>query len=152
MTWQQLLKTRRVQRHKTSKHELDGLRAVVERDLKDASLPGLSEDRRFATGYNSVLQLATMTIACAGYRVTAKQGHHENTFVALELAVGPQVAKLAKYFNTCRRKRNLVDYNLANVVTETELDELLENAVEFRTTIEDWIAENHPHLACSHPE
>ncbi|MFV1968232.1 MAG: hypothetical protein ACC628_22645 [Pirellulaceae bacterium] len=120
---------------------------MVERDLKDASLPGLSEDRRFATAYNCILQLAKMAIACAGYRVTAKQGHHENTFVALELAVGSPVAKLAKYFDTCRRKRNLVDYNLANVVTETELDELLEKSVEFRTTIENWIVKNYPQLA-----
>src|SRR3989304_3862422 len=87
MTWQELLKAKRVQRHKTSKHELDGLRAVVERDLKDASLAGLSEDRRFATAYNCVLQLAKMAIACAGYRVTARRGHHENTFVALGPAV-----------------------------------------------------------------
>jgi len=147
MNWQQLLKTNRAQRHKTSKQELDGLRAVAERDLKDASLPGLSEDRRFATAYNCVLQLATMAVACAGYRVTAKRGHHENTFVALELAMGPSVAKAAKYFNTCRRKRNMVDYNLANVVTETELNELLEKAVEFRATVEQWIAKHHPQLA-----
>ena len=147
MTWQELLKTERVHRQRTSKHELDDLRAVVERDLKDASLSGLSEDRRFATAYNSVLQLAKMAIACAGYRVTAKRGHHGNTFVALGLAVGPPVAKLAKYFDACRRKRNLVDYNLANVVTETELDELLEKAAEFRAMIEDWITKNHPQLA-----
>ena len=147
MTWQELLKAKRVQRHKTSKHELDGLRAVVERDLKDASLAGLSEDRRFATAYNCVLQLAKMAIACAGYRVTARRGHHENTFVALGLAVGPPVAKLVQYFDACRRKRNLVDYHLAHVVTETELDELLENAAEFRTMIEDCIAKNHPQLA-----
>lgn len=146
MTWHDLLRTRRIQRHSTSKQELDALRAVVERDLKDASVPGLSEDRRFATAYNGVLQLATMAVACAGYRVTAKQGHHENTFVALELAAGPQVAPLAKYFNTCRRKRNMVDYNVASVVTETELMELLEKAAEFKTFIEDWIATNHLHL------
>ena len=84
-----MLKAKRVQRHKTSKHELDGLRAVVERDLKDASLAG----------------------------------------------------------DACRRKRNLVDYHLAHVVTETELDELLEKAAEFRTMIEDCIAKNHPQLA-----
>src|SRR3989304_2644378 len=118
MTWRDLLKARRVQRHKTCKTELDGLRAVVERDLKDASLQGLSEDRRFATAYNCALQLAKMAIACAGYRVTAKHGHHEDTFMALELAVGPSVRRLAKYFNTCRRKRNLVDTKYANVDTE----------------------------------
>jgi len=146
MTWQQLLRARRVQRHRATKSELDSLRAVVERDFADASLTGLSEDRRFATAYNGVLQLAAMAIACAGYRVTARQGHHETAFAALELALGPPAARFAKYFNTCRRKRNLVDYNFANVVTETELIELLKEAAEFRTAVEEWVTRNHPHL------
>ncbi len=144
MTWQKLVATNRAKPHKTSKQELDGLRAVVERDLKDAAIPGLSEDRRFATAYNAVFQLATMVIACAGYRVSAKQGHHENTFTGLELVLGPPAAKFAKYFNTCRKKRNRVDYNLANIITETELAELLKKAVQFKKLIEDWIFKNYP--------
>jgi hypothetical protein len=147
MNWQQLVTTNRAKPHKTSKQELDGLRAVVERDLKDAAMPGLSEDRRFATAYNAALQLATMAIACAGYRVSAKQGHHENTFVGLELVLGPPSAKFAKYFNTCRKKRNRVDYNLANIITETELTELLEKADQFKKLIEEWISANHPQFA-----
>jgi hypothetical protein len=79
--------------------------------------------------------------------VSAKQGHHENTFIGLELAVGPPVATLAKYFNTCRKKRNTVDYNLANVVTETEVRELLKTAKQFRTIVEGWICQNHPSFA-----
>jgi hypothetical protein len=147
MTWQQLLATNRAKPHKTSRQELDGLRAVVERDLKDAAIAGLSEDRRFATAYNAVLQLATMAIACAGYRVSAKQGHHENTFTGLELVVGAPAAKLAKYFNTCRKKRNTVDYNLTNIITSTELHELLEKTTEFKELIENWIAKKHPQFA-----
>ena len=37
MTWHDLLRTRRIQRHSTGKQELDALCAVVERDLKDAA-------------------------------------------------------------------------------------------------------------------
>lgn len=144
MTWRKLVAANRAKPHKTSKQELDGLRAVVERDLKDAAIPGLSVDRRFATAYNAVLQLATMAIACAGYRVSAKQGHHENTFKGLELVLGPSVTKVAKYFNTCRKKRNRVDYNLADIVTQTELDELLDKAGQFKQLIEDWIFKNYP--------
>lgn len=144
MTWQDLLATNRAKNHTTSKQEIDGLRAVVVRDLKDAALEGLSEDRRFATAYNAVLQLATMAIACAGYRISTKQGHHENTFLALELAMGTSVARLARYFNACRKKRNLVDYNLANAVTETENEELLIKADEFKGLVEKWIFNNHP--------
>ena len=69
MTWTQLLATNEVQRHRTSKKELDKLRAVISRDLADASLKGASADRPFATAYNAALQAAKMAIACAGYRV-----------------------------------------------------------------------------------
>ena len=64
-----------VQQHKTSKKELDKLRAVIRRDLADASLDGASADRRFAIAYNAALQAAKMAIACAGYRVVGA-GHH----------------------------------------------------------------------------
>jgi len=69
MSWQQLIASRRVQPHTTHAQELQGLRAVVARDLKDAALPDLSIDRRFTIAYNAVLQLTTMVIACSGYRV-----------------------------------------------------------------------------------
>lgn len=71
MTWTQLLVNNEVQQHKTSKKELDKLRAIVARDLADAGLRGMSADRRFATAYNAALQAAKMAIACAGYRSSA---------------------------------------------------------------------------------
>jgi hypothetical protein len=119
-----------VQRHTPSRYELDGLCAVVARDLSDAQVPGLSADRQFATAYNAVLQLAKMAIACAGYRVVG-QGHHVTTFEAVKLAMGHRVASLANYFETCRRKRNMLDYDMANVATGTEVRELLEKAHAF---------------------
>ena len=76
MTWTKLLASHDVQRHRISKNELDGLPALVARDLADSKVAGLSADRRFATAYTAALQAASMVIACAGYRVTAKTGHH----------------------------------------------------------------------------
>lgn len=96
VTWSQLLAQHRVQKHATSKQELDDLRAVVARDLADADLQGLSDDRRFATAYNAVLQLSRMAIACAGYRTTGT-AHHYTTFEALPLAMGADVSTLATY-------------------------------------------------------
>ena len=95
----------RVRPHATSKQELDDLRALIDRDLHDAGLAGLSTDRSFATSYNAALQSAKMAIACVGYRVVAKQGHHQLGFAAAELAIGPSIAGLIAYFETCRRKR-----------------------------------------------
>lgn len=115
------------------------------RDLQDAAVAGLSADRRFATAYSAVLQLTKMVIACSGYRVVG-QGHHQTTFEALELAVGPSIAATAAYFDTCRRKRNLVEHDIANVATETETEELLRQAQQFAQVVETWIARNHPAL------
>jgi len=99
------------------------MRALVARDLADAQAPGLSADRRFATAYDAALQAANMAIACAGYRVTAKTGHHKVTVEAITLAVGTAVSTSADYFETCRRKRNVIDYTRSHVVTDTEADE-----------------------------
>ena len=144
MTWQQLLATKRIQRHTISKQEIDNWRSVIDRDLKDAMLAALSTDRQFATAYNAVLQLARVAIACAGYRVRARRGHHKTSFEILELAIGSSVSQWVSYFDTCRRKRNIVDYDSAYMVSETEAKELLQKANEFREFIEGWIAQNYP--------
>ena len=70
MTWLDLLNAQRVRAHRTSPQEIHDLREVVERDLKDARLDVLSDDRRFATAYNAVLQLTKIVIACEGYSST----------------------------------------------------------------------------------
>ena len=150
MSWPQLLRNHRVQAHVTSRRELEGLRAVVSRDLTDVRLPGLSTDRQFATAYNAVLQLAKMAIACAGYRVVGTR-HHQTTFEAVELAMGPTVANLASYFDTCRRKRNILDYDNAQVVTESEAQELVQQAEAFRTLVEQWMAHHHPQFGPQRP-
>ena len=85
-----------------------------------------------------------MVLACSGYRVTARGGHHQASFEAVELAMGPSVSALAAYFDTCRRKRHQIDYDLADAVSETEAEELVRKATEFQRDVETWIATNHP--------
>ena len=52
-----------------------------------------------------------------GYRVVGL-GHHQTTFLALEIALGPSVLPFSAYFEQCRRQRNQVDYDMANVATK----------------------------------
>jgi hypothetical protein len=122
------------------------MRALVARDLADAQVAGLSADRRFATAYNAALQTANMAIACAGYRVTAKTGHHKVTVEAITLAVGVTASAYADYFEACRRKRNVIDYTRSHVATDTEADEIVKKAREFYDLVEGWINSHHPTL------
>jgi uncharacterized protein (UPF0332 family) len=145
MSWTNLLAARTVQTHATSTNEITNLRQIVKRDLNDAAIDALSADRRFATAYNAVLQLVKMAVACAGYRITSGAGHHQKSFEAIKAAIGTvETENLADYFDLCRRKRNDIDYDFAEVVTETEAEELLEKAKEFQGLIEEWIDKNHP--------
>ena len=146
MTWTSLLANKEAQKHKTSKKELDNMRAQIARDLADASLAGLSADRRFATAYNAALQAANMAIACAGYRIVSKVGHHRVSLEGTKLVLGKGAHKYADYFETCRRKRNTIDYTFSNVATETEAKESLVQAKQFYVEVEDWITRNHPLL------
>lgn len=145
MSLTDLLSNRKIRTHTTSAEELEGLREVVNRDIADASIEALSDDRRFATAYNAVLQLSTMALACAGYRVSSGAGHHLKTFEAVKSALGtPEAESLADYFDLCRRKRNKIDYDSAEVVSETEASELLQKTLEFQKHVEEWITNNHP--------
>ena len=122
------------------------MRALVVRDLADAGIAGLSADRRFATAYNAALQAANMAIACAGYRVTAKPGHHKISLESVKLALGASADKYADYFETCRRKRNVIDYTRSHVATETEAKESLETANEFYEFVKAWVDSKFPNL------
>lgn len=135
----------KIRAHTTSKRELDDLRDIVDRDLQDAAVTGLSTDRRFATAYNAALQTATMAIVCAGYRTTGL-AHHQTTFEAAELALGPTSVPMIVYFDTCRRKRNSVDYDRARVASETEANEIATKAQSFYQSVENWITINHQSL------
>lgn len=146
MTWTKLLTNKDAQKHKTSKKELDNMRALIARDLADASLAGLSADRRFATAYNAALQAANMAIACAGYRIVSKVGHHRVSLESTRLVLGNAAHRYADYFETCRRKRNTIDYTFSNVATDTEAKEIVVQAKQFYVEVEDWITKNHPPL------
>lgn len=144
MSWKKLLQDNKVHRHTTSLQELTEIRRLVARDLADASIPALSEDRRFATAYNAALQTGKMAIACAGYRIASVPGHHRLTFEGAKLAVGKPAEALADYFDACRRKRNEIDYTGATIATSTEADELLLHAKSFLGLVEEWIESAHP--------
>lgn len=151
MTWTKLLANKDAQKHKTSKKELDNMRALIARDLADASLAGLSADRRFATAYNAALHAANMAIACAGYRIVSKVGHHRVSLESTKLVLGKAAHKYADYFETCRRKRSTIDYTFSNVANDTEAKEIVVQAKQFYVEVEDWITKNNPAEVPSHP-
>ena len=143
MTWQELLKEKRIEVMPTGKAELDDLRAVAERSLKDAALP-LSLDGKFAMAYTAARTLSLMAVRASGYRIKPRGGAHRSTFLAFKVALGSDVEALADYLDVCREKRNDLSYETAGLVSSTEADELAAKCEELRVLVESWIAKHHP--------
>jgi hypothetical protein len=54
---------------------------------------------------------------------------------------------ISVYFDGCRIKRNVSEYEVAGGVTDTDADGLLEAVKNFAIDVEAWIKAHHPSLA-----
>lgn len=145
MTWAKLQAEGKVTRLAPAKAELDNLRSIVTRSLKDVAAAGLSADARFIMAYDAARTLSLIIVRAAGYRPRSAGGHY-NTFVALEVAE-PGFAALSVYFDGCRIKRNASEYTLAGAVSETDADGLLQTVQQFAIDAEAWVRARYPQLA-----
>jgi hypothetical protein len=64
----------------------------------------------------------------------------------IKLAIGKAADPYSHYFDRCRRKRNVIDYDDAFVASDTESKEILMKTKEFVELVEQWIANNHSSL------
>lgn len=132
--------------HKTSKREIAHILQIVERDLSDASSISISADRRHATAYNAALQLATIVLYASGYRAKSKVGHHWITIALIPELMDKSKLAIARYFNACREKRNLTDYDLAGHISNDEVEKLIKEVRKFKQDVTAWLKNHHPDL------
>ena len=134
--------------HKTSAQEIGNLLAIVERDLKDASIRDLSPDARFTTAYNAALKLCTICLYAEGYRAERNMAHYR-TIEALPLILGADRSGDVDYLNTCRSKRNTSEYDYIDVVSDDDADELIGFVGELKDKVMTWLKSRHGKLVPS---
>jgi len=134
---QKFLNNRSIEPHASTKKEIEGYKKLVIRDLKDCMIEELSVDRRFATAYQAALNLSRIVITAKGYRVTSKRGHHALTFEVAGIILGAKFKRYLDYFDICRRKRKIIDYDYTKVTSLSELREFLETVSEFKGIVFD---------------
>jgi hypothetical protein len=130
MSWAKLLADNRVTALPPSKAEVDNLRSIVARSLKDETAAGLSADARFMMAYDAARTLSLLVVRASGYRPRSV-GAHYNTFLALE-ATDPAFAKPSAYFDGCRLKRNSCEYD-PGAISDTDADSLLKQFASLRS-------------------
>lgn len=131
--------------HTTSQQEISDLLAIVERDLRDSRETGISADWRFGIAYNAALKLCTVLLCAAGYRPEHLLAHYR-TLAALPLVLGDSRKEDADYLETCRRKRNVVEYDRVGGITDDDAVELADFAEQLRIEALSWLRKNHPDL------
>lgn len=129
--------------HKTSKQEIKQLLEIVERDLKDAQQRDLSSDWRFGIAYNAALKLCTILVYSEGFR-PEKTLAHFRTLQALPLILGSEKEDDAEYLDSCRAKRNIVEYDYVGGATNADADELIAFVIELNKEVSDWLKTRHP--------
>lgn len=130
--------------HKTSPQEISDLLTVVNRDLSDCQLPGLSQDWRLNIAYNAALQAATAALSAAGYRA-ARESHHFRIIQSLAHTIGAPSSLIAQ-FDQFRKKRNIGGYERAGTTSDQEAKEMFLLAKKIRSDVEAWLQDTHPEL------
>jgi len=131
--------------HETSPAEIAELLAIVERDLADCRIQGLSPDWKLNIAYNAALQAATAVLAACGYRAS-KEAHHYRVIQSLVLTIGAD-ASLVRQFDSFRKKRNVGGYERAGTVSDQEANEMIALAERIRQEAKNWLNANHPVLS-----
>ena len=130
--------------HKTSPEEIANLFAIVDRDLTDADMD-ISPDWRFGIADNAALKLCTILLYASGYRAE-RQLQHYRTIQALPIILGADRKGDAEYLDTCRKKRNIVEYDYAGGATDANADELILFVKDLQEEVHAWLTEHHPNL------
>jgi uncharacterized protein (UPF0332 family) len=132
-----------LRQHTSSRQEITDLLNIVERDVKDAGNTSLSSDWQFGIAYNAALKLCKILLHASGYRTETKDNHYR-TISSLPLILGSAVSDYADYLNSCRIKRNTVEYDMAGAATLADAEELLEFIGEMKQEVIKWLEINHP--------
>jgi len=126
----------------TSEEEIRKLLGMVERNLKDAS-ENISADWKFSIAYNAALTLCNALLYSEGYRAS-REAHHYRVIQSLQLTLGGEHQADIGYLEACRRKRNIIEYEVPGAATEENARELIEFVVHFKTIVMDWLHKKHP--------
>lgn len=130
--------------HEPSAQEIRDRLAIVVRDLSDATA-ALSTDWQFAIAYNAALTLCSVVLHASGYRAVGA-GHHYRTIQSLGRIFGSSHEDLVAFLDTCRRKRNTVEYDTVGTTTEADIEELLAVSHSLLEEVKAWLDQNHPDL------
>ena len=97
------------------------------------------------TANNAALKLCTVLLYAEGYRPVQSLAHYR-TLKALPLILGEDRKADADYLDTCRTKRNTIEYVCVGSATRADAGELIKFAQSLEKDVMEWLHSRHPDL------
>jgi hypothetical protein len=144
MSLKSWLENRWIEAHRASAEEIGKLLTVVERDLRDAAVAGISSDLKGNLAYEAARQLAIVALHAEGYR-TGRDRAHERAILSMQFTVGASKETL-NFLDLARRKRNSAQYGQAGGTSAKEAAEILTVALSLQSAVMAWMKKKHPGL------
>jgi hypothetical protein len=150
MSLQNWLQTGTLISHEPTVAEVRNLLGVVDRELADAGVAGLSDDGRFTHAYDAALLLCKLALHSSGFEVQKRaSGHHALWINSLEFTLGEEHKDTLIHLSKSSKLRHTSLYDHAGVVQKQDADDLLEAARRLRVDVLEWLRSQHPTLVPS---
>ena len=130
-----------IQSFQASAEEIEKVLQVADRDMETAlRIRSEDADWSFNIAYNAVLQSCKAYMFFRGYRASSAETHKNTLAFMLEALEEPWRTRV-DYFDRVRKKRHRLVYDETGLVSQAELDYLLNEARVFMDFIKKTIAD-----------
>src|SRR5437763_15795065 len=117
MSLQNWLQIGHLTNHQATVAEVRNLLGVVDRELADAGVTGLSDDGRFTHAYDAALILCKLALHASGFEVQKRApGHHSLWINSLEFTLGDTQKGALIHLSKSAKLRHIGLYDHSGVV------------------------------------
>ena len=150
MSLQNWLQIGHLNNHQATVAEVRSLLGIVDRELADAAVAGLSDDGRFTHAYEAALLLCKLALYARGFELAKREkGHHSLWINSLEFTLGPAHKPTLIYLSKSSNLGHQSLYDHAGVVQKQDADDLLHTARQLRADVLNWLRSQHSALVPS---
>jgi hypothetical protein len=147
MSLQHWLQIGHLNKHQATVAEVKILLGVVDRELADAGVAGLSEDGRFTHAYDAALLLCKLALHVSGFEIQKRvTGHHALWINSLEFTLGADQKATLIHLSKSSKLRHTSLYDHAGVIQKQDAADLLETAKQLRGDVQAWLHKEHADL------
>jgi len=134
-----------LKQNSVSASELQQLLEVVDREIADCHVTGISWDARFRHAYGATSQLCMVALRAKGFRPREWERAHELCIQSLRHTLGNAFAEIGDRLLRCS---GIVEamYERVGVVSAQDARELVETAKKLRIDVVAWLKSNHADL------